>query len=196
MPPRRRLVALGAVTLIAPAILLYEGVSRVPYDAPVIAGFSGLLFLLVILRLWGLVVVHRRAVARERVLRAAGEALVAAVRPEQVTEGCARAVEQLLGPLVPHRTVLLPSERAPGPAHGTARLVTPRELGPRLGGGLDGMEHVLVCPMAPPDRAAGEAPGVLLVAGPAAPLGRPAVPWRSSPRTRAWRWSGSCCAAR
>ncbi|MFI2414463.1 aminotransferase class I/II-fold pyridoxal phosphate-dependent enzyme [Streptomyces sp. NPDC018947] len=179
LPRRSRLVALAAVTLIAPGILLYEGLTRAPHDAPVIAAFSALLFLLVILRLSGMVVALRRAVARELALRRAGASLVAAIRREEIVDACEAAVDRLLGPAVGHRTLLLPTERAteatkPGLLH--TRLTDPAGLGPPLAAELSGAPAVLVCPMTPPGRAAGEGPGVLLVAGPAGPL---TETWRS-----------------
>ncbi|QWB27835.1 MULTISPECIES: aminotransferase class I/II-fold pyridoxal phosphate-dependent enzyme [Streptomyces] len=166
LPPPRRLVVLTVATLIAPGILLYEGLRNETRDAAVIAVFSGVLFLLVILRLTGMVVAHRRAVTRELALRGAAASLVSAFRQEEVDRSCRTAVDRLLGPDVPHRTVLLPAEGDPDlGAHGT-RLVTTAALEPGIAAGLDGLPSVLVCPMTQPDRPAGAVPGVLLVAAP------------------------------
>ncbi|QUW88855.1 putative signaling protein [Streptomyces sp. V17-9] len=171
LPPRHRLVGLAVVTLIAPAILLYEGLVSATHDAPVIAAFSGLLYLLVILRLWGMVVAHGRAVTRELALRRAGASLVAAVRPQDVTDACEAAVTSLLGPLVPHRTSLLPPERVPGNgAHRHTHLASPAELGPGVADELPEEAAVLVSPMVHPDRPKEESTGALLVAGPAESL--------------------------
>ncbi|MFI8891585.1 aminotransferase class I/II-fold pyridoxal phosphate-dependent enzyme [Streptomyces paradoxus] len=166
LPPFRRLAMLTVATLIAPGILLYEGLSNQTHDAAVIAAFSGLLFLLVILRLSGMVVAHRRAVARELALRGAAASLVSAFRQQEVDQSCRTAVDRLLGPDVPHRTALLPTERAADlSAHGT-RLVSPAALDPEVATELDGLPSVLVCPMTQPDRPTGAVPGILLVAAP------------------------------
>jgi diguanylate cyclase (GGDEF)-like protein/PAS domain S-box-containing protein len=166
LPPPRRLVMLTVATLIAPGILLYEGLSEQTRDAAVIAAFSGVLFLLVILRLAGMVVAHRHAVTRELALREAAASLVSAFRQEEVDRSCCTAVDRLLGPDVPHRARLLPTDRAGDlGAHGS-HVVSPAALEPGVAAGLDGLPCVLVCPMTQPDRPAGAVPGVLLVAAP------------------------------
>ncbi|QIJ66368.1 EAL domain-containing protein [Streptomyces sp. JB150] len=178
LPPRRRLVLLAAATLIAPAVLLDEGLRGTAHDAPVIAVFSALLFLLVILRLAGMVVAHHRAVARELALRRAAVSLVSAVRREEVAGSCEAAVDTLLGPTVRHRTLLLSAEHAAPRDPNRTRLLPYADLDPdiaaRLGGDLAGMPAVLVSPMTPP--VSGELPGVLLVAAAARRL---TETWRS-----------------
>ncbi|MFF7872423.1 aminotransferase class I/II-fold pyridoxal phosphate-dependent enzyme [Streptomyces qaidamensis] len=166
LPPPRRLVMLAVATLIAPGILLWEGLSGHTRDAAVIAAFSGMLFLLVILRLAGMVVAHRHAVRRELALRGAAASLVSAFRQEEVDQSCRAAVDHLMGPDVPHRTMLLPKERSADlGTHGT-RLVSPAHLDPGVAAELDGLPSVLVCPMTQPDRPGGTVPGVLLIAAP------------------------------
>ncbi|MFI7413330.1 aminotransferase class I/II-fold pyridoxal phosphate-dependent enzyme [Streptomyces sp. NPDC049627] len=171
LPPRRRVLMLAVATFIAPAILLHEGIKEKPHGLPVIAAFSGVLFFLVILRLAGMVVAHRRAVERELALRAAGASLVSAIRHEEVARSCEAAVDRLFGPSVRHRTLVLPAERAAGLAPRRAELVDADVLDPDITAELSGLTSVLVCPMTPPDRPAGDMPGVLLVAGPPARLG-------------------------
>ncbi|MGW6472246.1 aminotransferase class I/II-fold pyridoxal phosphate-dependent enzyme [Streptomyces nigra] len=166
LPPPRRLLLLAVATFVAPAVLLIEGVKDRPHGVPVIAAFSATLFLLVILRLAGMVVAHRRAVERELTLRAAGASLVSAVRQEEVVRSCEAAVDRLLGPAVRHRTLLLPAERTSALTPRHARLVTTDTLEPEIAARLDGLSSALVCPMVPPDRPAGDIPGVLVVAGP------------------------------
>ncbi|MFJ3670902.1 aminotransferase class I/II-fold pyridoxal phosphate-dependent enzyme [Streptomyces sp. NPDC090106] len=166
LPRPRRLVVLAVATLIAPGILLYEGLAGTAHHASVIAAFSGVLFLLVILRLAGMVVAHRRAVARELALRRAAASLVSAVRQEEVARSCETAVDTLLGPAVPHRTLLLSAERAAELAPDGTRMVPGAELDPGLAAELDGPSAVLACPMTPPDRPTAAVPGLLLVAGP------------------------------
>jgi diguanylate cyclase (GGDEF)-like protein/PAS domain S-box-containing protein len=170
LPPRRRLVLLAATTLIAPAVLLYEGLRGTSHGTPVIAAFSALLFLLVILRLAGMVVAHRGAVARELALRRAAASLVSAARQEEVARSCEAAVDTLLGPEIRHRTLLLPADRAAGLAPHGSRLVAPADLGPDLAARFGELPSVLVCPMTPPARPSADVPGVLLVAGPARQL--------------------------
>ncbi|MEU6352289.1 aminotransferase class I/II-fold pyridoxal phosphate-dependent enzyme [Streptomyces sp. NPDC047072] len=166
LPPRGRVLILALATLIAPGILLAEAMTGAPHHAAVIAAFSGVLFLLVILRLSGMVVAHRGAVARELALRRAAASLVSAVRQQEVARACEGAVDLLLGPAEHHRTLLLPADPSLGPAPSETRLVAPTELGPALAALLGDLPAILVCPMIPPDRPAAEIPGVLLVAGP------------------------------
>ncbi|GAA3999453.1 hypothetical protein GCM10022232_41530 [Streptomyces plumbiresistens] len=167
LPPPRRLVLLAVATLIAPGILLYEGLTQRAHNAAVIAVFSGLLFLLVILRLAGMVVAHRRAVAREHALRSGAASLVSAVRQQEVARSCEAVVDTLLGSTVRHRTLLLPAERAAGLAPGHTRFIAADDLGPELAAELESLPAILVCPMTQPGRpASAEVPGVLLVAGP------------------------------
>ncbi|MEU4167959.1 aminotransferase class I/II-fold pyridoxal phosphate-dependent enzyme [Streptomyces sp. NPDC026665] len=165
-PTRRRLFMLAAATLVAPGILLYEGRRGSAQDAAVIAVFSAALFLLVILRLSGMVVAHRSAVARELALRTAATALVAAVRPNDVARACDTAISTLFGPKVEHRSLVLSAEYASGLATRRSHLVPTAELGADIAGRLDGLPTTLVCPMIPPDEPAGELPGVLMAAGP------------------------------
>ncbi|MBT2510381.1 aminotransferase class I/II-fold pyridoxal phosphate-dependent enzyme [Streptomyces sp. ISL-98] len=112
IPQPHRLVLLAAATLIAPAILLHEAVRGNVGDAAVIAAFSGALFLLVMLRLAGMMVAQRKAVAREQALRTAAASLVAAIRPQEIERSCDAAVSALFGPKVRHGTMLLSAARA------------------------------------------------------------------------------------
>ncbi|WP_037683065.1 aminotransferase class I/II-fold pyridoxal phosphate-dependent enzyme [Streptomyces griseus] len=184
LPPGRRLVLLAAATLVAPAILLFEERSGMVHDATVLAAFSSVLFLLVILRLAGMVVAHRRAVTREHALRTANTALVSAMDPSGIARACDTAVATLLGPDGPHRTLLLSAEQAQplydaltrSPTGGRdlrprttlpgTLLVPVAQLGPGISTALGDLPTALVCPTVPPDRpASGELPGVLLAAG-------------------------------
>jgi len=107
LPRPRRLVLLAVATLVAPAILLVEAVWGTAYDATVIAAFTGGLYLLVIFRLAGMVVAHRKALVREHTMRNASSSLVAADRPRQIALSCESAVDALFGPSVPHGSLLL-----------------------------------------------------------------------------------------
>ncbi|WP_406376682.1 aminotransferase class I/II-fold pyridoxal phosphate-dependent enzyme [Streptomyces sp. NBC_00647] len=165
-PTRRRLLMLAAATLVAPGVLLYEGRQGTTEDAAVIAVFSAALFLLVILRLSGMVRAHRNAVAREQALRTAAVSLVAATRPLDVAQTCDATVSALFGPKVAHRSLVLSAEYAGGLATRRSHLVPTADLGEDIASRLDGLPTTLVCPMIPPDEPAGELPGVLMAAGP------------------------------
>ncbi|MGW7198818.1 aminotransferase class I/II-fold pyridoxal phosphate-dependent enzyme [Streptomyces chryseus] len=186
LPPPLRLLLLSAAVLIAPGILLYEGLRGTPQDAAVIAAFSGTLMVLVIFRLTGMVVAHRKAVTREIVLRRAAASLVAAGTPREVARSCDAAVAALSGPDVRLASMLLsagsgddararsgppaPVSRewrdastgatTPGPPVTLAlrhtELVPVAGLGPRIAARLGNARTALVCPMIPPDRPAGD----------------------------------------
>ena len=94
---RSRLALLGAVTLIAPVVLLVETTSGKPVDAPVIAGVAGIMFLVVVLRMSGVVAAHKQAVAREQVLRREAAGLVGAPGRSGINEATVRAVSDLVG---------------------------------------------------------------------------------------------------
>ncbi|MGW1561517.1 putative bifunctional diguanylate cyclase/phosphodiesterase [Streptomyces sp. NPDC002144] len=182
-PQWRRLVVLTVATLIAPGILVIEERTGTVRHATVLATFSAMLFLLVILRLAGMVVAHRKAVSREHALRAATASLVAAMAPREIARACDTAVTALVGPDVPHLTLLVPPARsrhlhgllagadAPGdpragPRHG-CRLVPADRLGPDLAPALGELPYALVCAVGQPDRRAGDdLPSMLLAAGP------------------------------
>lgn len=195
LPPKHRLALLAAASLIAPGILLYQAQRGRVIDAGVIAVFSTALLLLVILRLAGAVGVHRQAMARERSLRMAAASLLTAIRPRDVANSVEKAVSALFGPGVPHRTILLAVEGdtglyavrtdahawswrvsrtdGPGPnlvsvlSSHEARLVPLEELDRHVVEGLDHTQRALLCPLALPDRPAGEPlVGALFVAGP------------------------------
>lgn len=180
LPQWHRLVLLTLATLIAPALLLVEERMGRVHDATVLAVFSSLLFLLVILRLTVMVVAHRKAMAREQALRKATVALVSAMTPHEVAGACARAVVGLFGPDVPHRSLLLNARQAqelyvtvghpsgPGADARPRSLAVPVErLGPRYATRLSGLPRALVCPMAAPGTSAQTEPaGALVAAGP------------------------------
>ncbi|MCK1818409.1 EAL domain-containing protein [Streptomyces sp. XM83C] len=194
LPPWRKLALLTAATLVPPLVLIAEETAGRVRDATALAVFSGVLFLLVILRLAVMVVAHRKAVAREQALRAAASPLVASVWPQEIERACDRAVDALFGPRVPHAHRLLPPRdadrlyerlaRSPalsgtrrpangsGPARGdraalvrrSTLLVPVPALGPELAAPLDGLPHALLCPLTQPSD--GTLHGVLLAAGP------------------------------
>ncbi|WP_307804839.1 EAL domain-containing protein [Streptomyces sp. VRA16 Mangrove soil] len=168
LPPRLRVVLLGAATLIAPAILLYEALAGRAHDGAAIAAFSAVLFLLVLLRFGGMVVAYRKAVAREQALRTATASLVSAIRPQDIAQACDTAVSALFGPDDPHASALLPAvaDADPQEPREATRLVPVADLGPEAAARLKGLATALACPMVPSDRPpGGDLPGVLVVAG-------------------------------
>ncbi|MDQ3752738.1 MAG: EAL domain-containing protein [Actinomycetota bacterium] len=99
---RGRLLLLASATLLAPAVLGVQAWRDQPLHVPVIVAASILLFLLVLLRMSGLVSAlqgsvakHRRAVERERTLRVAGAALAAAKDEAEVNTAAVDAAQAL-----------------------------------------------------------------------------------------------------
>jgi len=98
--PRMTIARLGLLTaasLIAPLILLTESAMRNQVDTPVVAVVAGAMFLLVLLRMAGLVQAYRRSTDREQVLRTAAADLVAASGLEGVHQATNTAVRALVG---------------------------------------------------------------------------------------------------
>lgn len=97
-------VVLAVSTLVAPALILID--SRWPiydFDVPGVAGASALVFVLLILRLQGLVFSerqavgkYRRAARREQTLRLAATALAAASDPESVRRATVGGAQDLV----------------------------------------------------------------------------------------------------
>jgi diguanylate cyclase (GGDEF)-like protein/PAS domain S-box-containing protein len=100
-----RLALLGGACLIAPAIRFGQSVSNP--DVLVLIVASAVLFLLVVVRMAGLVRQEERVVSRERALRGAGIDLVAAAGHEQVAAAAISAAHSLLGAEPPVRLVLV-----------------------------------------------------------------------------------------
>ncbi|MCT4354017.1 aminotransferase class I/II-fold pyridoxal phosphate-dependent enzyme [Streptomyces sp. Je 1-79] len=192
----RRLALLAAASLVAPVLLLYQSLrGDRGQDIAVIAVFSAIMFLLVLTRLWGMMAEHRRAEARERSLRVAAASLVAALSPREVASAVEVAAATLVGPGMPHKTMLLardrrrflyavPTGHLPWNFRGTelsgpqsppwpellaegSRLVRTDELDPTVAHALAPMGHALLCPLALQAPAAGEPLlGVLVLAAP------------------------------
>jgi diguanylate cyclase (GGDEF)-like protein/PAS domain S-box-containing protein len=91
-----RLVLLATVSLIAPGVLLVETALGKPVDASVIAVVAGVMFLLVLMRMAGLVQAHQQAMSREKVLRQAAAELVAAPGRERIYQATIDAVNELV----------------------------------------------------------------------------------------------------
>src|SRR5580765_1755092 len=90
-----RLTLLGAACLIAPGIRLFQSFGNP--DVLVLIVASAVLFLLVVVRMAGLVRQEARIVSRERTLRVAGAELVGAAGYEQIYEAAIAGVRRLLG---------------------------------------------------------------------------------------------------
>ena len=90
-----RLALLGAACLIAPSIRVFQSLGNP--DVLVLIVASAVLFLLVVIRMAGLVRQEERIVSRERTLRVAGAELVGAAGYEQIYEAAIAGVRRLLG---------------------------------------------------------------------------------------------------
>ena len=94
---RTRFALLAGASLMAPAVSGIQAVRGEAVDVPVIVGGSVVLFLLVFARLVGLLRNYERAMDRERILRKAGSALVAAPDRESIYEATVGAALELAG---------------------------------------------------------------------------------------------------
>jgi diguanylate cyclase (GGDEF)-like protein/PAS domain S-box-containing protein len=176
LPPARRLMLLAAATLIAPGLLLLEEEQGGVRDAAVLAVFTTVLVLLVILRLTGMVVAHRKALVREQALGTATASLVSAVDAKEIARSCEGAVNTLFGPDIPHRTMLLaaaPTQRLywhlaePGGTVPRDTVIVPTtRLDPALAAELGGLPTALVSPLGRPDHPGGTPSGALVAVGP------------------------------
>ncbi|WP_280717417.1 EAL domain-containing protein [Kitasatospora sp. MAP5-34] len=171
---RGRIALLALASLIAPGVLLVEVNLGDSSHAGVIGAFSAVLFLLVLARLSGVVMIHRHAVARERALRVAGAELTSVVTVEEVAAAVRAAVSTLM-PNAPRHVALLALGEdefvPPLPATREPRLVPAGELGGDLATLLDGSPSALLCPLALKERPSGNSlVGMLVVGGTALEL--------------------------
>ena len=136
---RPRIIWMACAALIAPAVLYLEYASgeRVEIDldavvggvvdAPVIAAAAAVMFVLVLLRVYGLATAQRRAMTRERALRDAGASLFAAATERDVVRAVRHAVATLMPADRPYRLDL--TDRATGVLPAAAvRLITADRL--------------------------------------------------------------------
>ena len=79
-----RLLLLGAASLIAPGVMLIQLGRTDTVDMPVLIGASVMLFVLVVLRMAGLVRRQEQSTLREKALRNAGAALVTATNRQSI----------------------------------------------------------------------------------------------------------------
>ncbi|WP_127506822.1 putative bifunctional diguanylate cyclase/phosphodiesterase [Actinoplanes solisilvae] len=177
---RGRLVLLGVASMVAPAVLVVRLFrdGEVP-DLTVVAALSALTFLLVLVRMAGIMASHRQALARERALREASAALVSAAHVDQVGDAVRTAVAHLLPPDTQHAVVLAVTIAQPAEAAATtqakldreagtaARLVPTRDVDWAVSVRLAHFAMTLRCPMVLADRPTGDPlVGVLHVAAP------------------------------
>ena len=95
---RRRLALLAVASLTAPSLLVVQWVPRgETIDVPVLAGGSAVLFLLVLVRMAGIMHTREAAIKRERLLRRTAAELVAAPDREGIYEVALQATRELLG---------------------------------------------------------------------------------------------------
>jgi hypothetical protein len=116
-PPRtsrERLTLLGVVSLIAPVVLLIESLAGKPVDAAAVADVAGVMFLLVVLRMSGLVRAHQQAMTREQVLRRGAAELVGAPGRSEIHEATISAGSELVGSQAEVCSISLAMADAPG----------------------------------------------------------------------------------
>ena len=89
--PRGRLALLAGASLIAPAVQAIQVARGETIETPVVVGASVAIFLLVVVRMSGMVRRHEQAEARERALRGAGAAFVAATTRQDLYSAATEA---------------------------------------------------------------------------------------------------------
>ncbi|WP_305782404.1 PAS domain-containing protein [Symbioplanes lichenis] len=115
-PWRGRWAALlGISAATPPVVLLIEALNGTVGDGVVIAVAGAVTLLLAITRLTDSVTLNARALARERALRQASAALVAAADPPAVDQAVRAAVAQLMPPSAVRSTVFATDDRRPAP---------------------------------------------------------------------------------
>jgi diguanylate cyclase (GGDEF)-like protein/PAS domain S-box-containing protein len=189
---RLRLTVLLVASLVAPTVLLIQSLEDHSRDDAVIAVFSAILYVLVLMRLRDVVASNRRALDRERAVRRAGARLASAITVADVATAVIGAAATLLDPRSEHEELLAVREegglRPVGAGPGDAE--RQEELGrltgawlPRVTGSgpilvevseldeeaqalLPKCDGILLCPLALHDRPSGDPLiGVLAVFG-------------------------------
>jgi PAS domain-containing protein len=153
---------LGLSVATPPAVLLIEALTGGVADGVVIAVASGITLLLTITRLSDSLVQHAHALARERGLREASAALVAAADMPAVDEAVRQAITQLMPPQAIERIVFAPDDRQ------MALAALPATDGGRRSRSwwADEPEATLVCPLwLEPLAVARPAGGALVLTG-------------------------------
>ena len=94
---RSRLALLTFASLIAPGVMFIQLARDLAHDLPVLIGASVALFLLVVIRMAGLVHKQEQSALREKALRNAGAALVTATNREAIYAATLQAARALVG---------------------------------------------------------------------------------------------------
>ena len=92
-----RLGLLALASLLAPSVMMIQQLRHVSGDLPVLIGASAALFLLVVVRIAGLVRKQEQSAMRERALRGAGTALVTATNREGIYAATLEAARSIAG---------------------------------------------------------------------------------------------------
>lgn len=92
-----RLGLLAGASLMAPGVQIMQLITGYPVDLPVVIGASVALFLLVVVRMAGLVHREEQSAMREKALREAGAALVTATNREGIYQATMQATRTLAG---------------------------------------------------------------------------------------------------
>ena len=110
----QRLTLLAGMSLLSPVTLIIQSMRGIPLNLPVVAGGSALLFLLILLRMSGLMEQLGRAVAREQALRNAAATFVATPYREGIYSAALHAIARLADDRITHIQLLvgLPNECA------------------------------------------------------------------------------------
>jgi diguanylate cyclase (GGDEF)-like protein/PAS domain S-box-containing protein len=94
---RGRLWLLAFASLLAPSVMMIQHLRNVAGDLPVLIGASAALFLLVVVRIAGLVRKQEQSTVRERALRGAGTALVTATNRDGIYAATLQAARSIAG---------------------------------------------------------------------------------------------------
>lgn len=110
----QRLTLLAGMSLLSPITLVIQSMRDIPLNLPVVAGGSALLFLLILLRMSGLMEQLGRAVSREQALRNAAATFVATPYREGIYAAALHAIVRLANERITHIQFLvgLPGECA------------------------------------------------------------------------------------
>jgi PAS domain S-box-containing protein len=166
-PWRGRWAALLGISVATPPlVLLIEAVSGIVRDGGAIAVACGVTLMLAITRLADSVAQHSLALSRERGLREASAALVAAADPRAVNDAVCAGIAQLMPPHTVHKVVLAEDDGQLAAEH------QPPDIGPCprswwvRGADPDTETATLVCPLwLEPLSTARPYGGALLVTG-------------------------------
>ena len=94
---RRRLIVLAATSLVALFLMAYDASKGITQNFPVLIGATALLFILSVIRMWGLMQRQLEYLGRERALREAGATLVTATSAASIHDAAASAMLGIAG---------------------------------------------------------------------------------------------------